>query len=175
MPDDQHRRVAQSGRVEQRRPVEPGRFHEYSSRFHETAECTSSDSTRVACTFAIAVSSANTRAARACRVRETRQLEHRLDVRLVLLPQLNHLRSWREIVVAIGHSKTALEEIGKAVGSDPSRPCGPRLRKDSRFRNSCCSEDRRPHGAARPSCGPARDDPRSLRWRRVAVSVARFL
>ena len=49
------------------------------------------------------------------RVREARQLEHRRDVRLVLLAQLGHVRSCGEIVVAIRHSETALQQIGIVV------------------------------------------------------------
>ena len=86
-----------------------------SSRFHETAECTSSDSTRVACTFAIVGFEREHATGASSRVRETRQLKHRRDMRLVLLPQLDHMRCCGEIVVAIRHSETALEQIWEAV------------------------------------------------------------
>ena len=49
------------------------------------------------------------------RVREARQLEHCRDVRLVLLAQLGHVGVGGEIVVAIRHSETALQQIGEVV------------------------------------------------------------
>ena len=116
VPDNQDGRVLKSGRVEQRRPVEPGGFggqlvalprHRamHVLRFDARGMHRPPFSSR-----------ARTRERRARPGSgEARQLEHRRDMRLVLLPQLNHMRSRGEIVVAIRHSETALEQIGNAV------------------------------------------------------------
>ena len=49
------------------------------------------------------------------RVVKARQLERRRDMRAVLLAQLGHVRSGGEIVVAVRHSETALQQVGNAV------------------------------------------------------------
>jgi len=48
-------------------------------------------------------------------VREARQLEHCRDVRLVLFAQFSHMGGGGDIVVAVRHSETALEQIGEIM------------------------------------------------------------
>ncbi len=116
MPDDENGCVLQSGGVEQRRPVEPGSFGgQFVALPRDRAMHVLRLDARGMHRRHLRLEREHAGGARG-RVLEARQLKHRRDMRLVLLPQLNHMRSCGEIVVAVRHSETALEQIRKAVG-----------------------------------------------------------
>ena len=115
VPDQEDGRVLQTGRVEQRRPIEPrglgGQFLAF-PRDH------------VMHVLGLAARGMHRRHpglerehAGGARFRgvEARQFEGGRDMRLVRLAQLGHVRIRGDIVIAVGHSETALEQVGIAA------------------------------------------------------------
>ena len=115
VPDHEDGRVLQPGRVEQRRPIEPGSFGgQFLALPGNHAVHVLGFDARGMRRRHFGFEHEYAGGARG-RLVEARQLEHGRDMRLVLFPQFDHVRSRGEIVIAVRHPETALKQIGEAV------------------------------------------------------------